>query len=145
MVDIPWYTYPFMGVITCYKPTFTLLVPPPYRIHLVGGWATPLKNHGVLQDDQIPNWMEQQIFQSTNQPWSLYQHFISSASASNFTRKDPSCGFASLGTRETRQGRHKPSRWHSARSPRKYCVLGEKCWFHRQKLWMVISRAQMVI
>ena len=56
-----------------------------------------------------------------NGPAALYQHFISTASVSNFTRKDPSWGRASEGTRETRQRRQMPSRWHSTKSPKKYC------------------------
>ena len=47
----------------------------------------------------------------------LYQHFISLASRSNFTRKHPSNGRWSVGTREMRQGCQWPSRWHSTKSP----------------------------
>ena len=38
-------------------------------IDLVGGWPTPLKNHGVQVswDDEIPNWMEKKRFETDDE------------------------------------------------------------------------------
>ena len=85
----------------------------PYK--WVTGVITPLS--GVITRLMTGRGPSMHIFPIVQILIALYQHFISLASRSNFTRKHPSNGRWSVGTREMRQGCQWPSRWHSTKSP----------------------------